>query len=92
MSDRMEESIQEVYSENDKETGRIPEQEEPMGILGWIHPEEYSFDCMLRMERFQIAWMLDNPYSDTDAVMAAALKANPKVAWVFEHKCPEMAG
>ena len=24
--------------------------------------------------------------------MAAALKANPKVAWVFEHKCPEMAG
>ena len=63
-----------------------------MGILGWINPEEYSFDCMLRMERFQIAWMLDNPYSETDEVMAAALKANPKVAWVFEHKCPEMAG
>ena len=92
MSDRMEESIQEVYSENDKQTGGTPEQEEPMGILGWMNPEEYSFDCMLRMERFQIAWMLDNPYSDTDAVMAAALKANPKVAWVFEHKCPEMAG
>ena len=64
MSDRMEESIQEVYSENDKQTGGTPEQEEPMGILGWMNPEEYSFDCMLRMERF----------------------------WVFEHKCPEMAG
>ena len=61
MSDRMEESIQEVYSENDKQTGGTPEQEEPMGILGWMNPEEYSFDCMLRMERFQIAWMLDNP-------------------------------
>ena len=55
MSDRNEENIQEAFSENDKETGRTPEQEEPMGILGWIHPEEYSFDCMLRMERFQIA-------------------------------------
>ena len=40
MSDRMEESIQEVYSENDKQTGGTPEQEEPMGILGWMNPEE----------------------------------------------------
>ena len=62
-----------------------------MGILGWIHPEDYNFDCMLRMERFQIRLMLENPDGETKAAMAAALKANPKVAELFERKCPETA-
>ena len=62
-----------------------------MENIGWINTENYSFDCMLRMERFQIRLMLENLDGGTEAAMAAALKANPKAAWVFEHKCPEMA-
>ena len=62
-----------------------------MGNIGWINTETYSFDCMLRMERFQIRLMLENLYDEAEPAMAAALKANPKVAWLFEHKCPEMA-
>ena len=62
-----------------------------MGNLGWIDTENYSFDCMLRMERFQIRLMLENLDRETEAAMAAALKANPKVTWLFARKCPEMA-
>ena len=51
-----------------------------MGNLGWINTENYSFDCMLRMERFQIRLMLKNLHDGTEAAMAAALKANPKTA------------
>ena len=65
--------------------------EENMGILGWINPEDYPFECMLRMERFQIRLMLEYLDGRTETDMAVALKANPKVAWLFEHKCPEMA-
>ena len=62
-----------------------------MGNIGWINTDIYSFDCMLRMERFQIRLMLENLYDGTRPAMAAALKANPKVAWLFEQRCPEMA-
>ena len=62
-----------------------------MGIIGWINPEDYSFDCMLRMERFQIRLMLENQDRETEAAMSIALKANSKTAWLFEQKCPEMA-
>ena len=62
-----------------------------MGNLGWINTENYSFDCMLRMERFQIRLMLENLNAETEAAMSAALGPNPKAAWLFEHKCPEMA-
>jgi len=46
---------------------------------------------MLRMERFQIRLMLEYLNEETEGAMAAALKANPKAAWLFAHKCPEMA-
>ena len=62
-----------------------------MWRIGWIDPEDYSFDCMLRMERFQIRYMLESLDEEGRAAMATALKANPKVAWYFEHKCPETA-
>ena len=78
-------------TENETQSGVRPGQEESMGILGWINPEEYSFDCMLRMERFQIRLMLEEMDSETEEAMAAALKANPKAAWLFERKCPELA-
>ena len=66
-------------------------EEETMGILGWMTPEDYAFDCMLRMERFQIRLMLENPEEETAANLAAALKANPQVARLWKQKCPEMA-
>ena len=76
---------------NTQESFTEQKQEEYMGILGWMNPEDYAFDAMLRMERFQIRLMLENLEGETGTAMAVALKANPKVAWVFEHKCPEMA-
>ena len=62
-----------------------------MWRIGWIDPDEYSFDCMLRMERFQIRLMLDYLGDEGRESMAIALKANPKVAWLFAQKCPEKA-
>lgn len=62
-----------------------------MGNIGWINTENYSFDCMLRMERFQIRLMLENLYDGAEKAMSIALKANPKTAWLFTHKCPELA-
>ncbi len=62
-----------------------------MWRIGWIDPLEYSFNCMLRMERFQIRLMLENLGNEGRKPMAIALKANPEVAWLFEQKCPEMA-
>ena len=62
-----------------------------MGNIGWIDETEYSFDCMLRMERFQIRLMLESLDGAGRAAMGAALAANPKVLWLFAHKCPEMA-
>ncbi len=49
-----------------------------MGNIGWINTENYSFDCMLRMERFQIRLMLENLHDGTEPAMAIALKANPE--------------
>ena len=62
-----------------------------MGNLGWIDTSGYSFDCMLRMERFQIRLMLEDLRGPTRDEMAIALGANPKVARLFAEKCPEMA-
>ena len=83
----------ETHETKSTKTGQKPEQEEKnmTGILGWMNPEEYSFDCMLRMERFQIRWILENPRAEAKEALAIALKANPKVAWYFAQKCPEMA-
>ena len=72
--------------------GEPAQEEKPMtGILGWMNPEEYPFDCMLRMERFQIRWILENPDAEAEEALAIALKANPKAAWYFTQKCPEKA-
>ena len=74
-----------------EQADKKPVQEEKMGILGWMNPEDYSFDCMLQMERFQIRYILGNPDETGKKALAIALKANPKVAGFFMSKCPEMA-
>ena len=91
MNDKYNTGIPATETEKNKESGAMPEQEGTMGILGWMNPEEYSFDCMLRMERFQIRLMMEGLEGETETAMAAALHANPKVQWLFEHKCPEAA-
>ena len=64
--------------------------------LGWINPEDYSFNSFLLMERFQIRLMMEsggwrNNKDEWKYGMGVALRANPAVKWYFEHKCPECA-
>ena len=85
-------NIPENEQKKNEQAGNEPVQEETMGILGWMNPEDYSFDCMLQMERFQIRYILGNQDEAGRKALATALKANPKVAGFFMSKCPEMAG
>jgi ubiquinone/menaquinone biosynthesis C-methylase UbiE/phage FluMu protein Com len=62
--------------------------------LGWINPEDYSFNSFLLIERFQIRLMLasDGWRNKSDKwkySLGVALIANPAVKWYLEHKCPE---
>lgn len=62
-----------------------------MTRLNWIDPKDYTFDCMLLMERHQIRWMLGMATPDFRRDMGIALANNPKVAWYFAQRCPERA-
>lgn len=62
-----------------------------MSRLNWINPEDYTFDHMLLLDRFQIRMMLGIPMADYCRDLGIALKHNPKVAWVFAHRCKEYA-
>ena len=84
-------NIPENKQNENEQAVKEPVQEGKMGILGWMNPEDYSFDCMLRMERFQIRYILGTPDEAGKKALAMALKANPKVAGLFMSKCPEMA-
>ena len=62
--------------------------------LGWINPEDYSFNSFLLMEQFQIRLMMESGgwRSNKDEwrySMGVALNANPAIKWYLEHKCPE---
>jgi SAM-dependent methyltransferase len=64
--------------------------------LGWINPEDFSFNNFLLMDRFQIRLMLDsggwrNDKAEWRQAVGIALNANPAVKWYFENKCPESA-
>ena len=84
-------NIPENKQNENEQAVKEPVQEGKMGILGWMNPEDDSCDCMLRMERFQIRYILGNPDEAGKKALAMALKANPKVAGLFMSKCPEMA-
>jgi len=65
--------------------------------LGWIDPQDYSFNAFLLLERFQIRLMLNeggwrNDKSEWCRSMGVALTANPAVAWYLKQRCPECAG
>jgi len=64
--------------------------------LGWINPEEYSFNSFLLLERFQIRLIMGSDgwrseKADWRRHMGIALNANPAVMWYLEHRCPEYA-
>jgi SAM-dependent methyltransferase len=62
--------------------------------LGWIDPNDYSFNSFLLFERFQIQVMLQSAVRRADGdkwkqSLGIALNANPTVRWYFERRCPE---
>ncbi|MDR0964590.1 MAG: class I SAM-dependent methyltransferase [Clostridium sp.] len=64
--------------------------------LGWINPNDYSFESLLLFEQFQIrimlyssGWRIDN--EKWRRYMGVALYANPAVAWYLKKRCPECA-
>ena len=59
--------------------------------LNWIKVEEYSFNSLLLMERFQLRILLEAAKQDEklSEQLRIALWANPAVRWYFLHKCPE---
>ena len=64
--------------------------------LGWINPEDYSFNSFLLMERFQIRLMMEsggwrNNKDEWKYSMGVALNANPAVKWYLVNRCPECA-
>ncbi|MDR2506271.1 MAG: class I SAM-dependent methyltransferase, partial [Oscillospiraceae bacterium] len=65
-------------------------------MLGWINPNDYSFNSFLLLERFQIrlmfqlgGWRVNK--EEWKSKMGIALNANPAVGWYFEKRCPECA-
>jgi SAM-dependent methyltransferase len=70
--------------------------EENIMPMGWINPNDYSFNCLLLLERFQIRIMLYSGGWRVDSEkwrqsMGIALHANPAIAWYLKSRCPERA-
>ena len=64
--------------------------------LGWINPEDYSFNSFLLLERFQIRLMMDSGGWRSEKAewrhsMGVALNANPAVKEYLKRRCPECA-
>ncbi|MCL2671792.1 MAG: class I SAM-dependent methyltransferase [Clostridiales bacterium] len=64
--------------------------------IGWIDPNEYSFNSFLLMERFQIRLFVEGEGWDEDKTawrrnFGIALRHNPVVLWYLERRCPECA-
>ena len=59
--------------------------------LGWLKPEEYSFNSLLLLERFQLRYTLGREKPEFAEAMGIALAANPVVAWYIARRCPECA-
>jgi len=54
--------------------------------VNWLDTKNLSFNSLLLLEGVQICWLKDLP-AEVEPAMAAALKANPTVAWFLKHKC-----
>jgi len=64
--------------------------------LNWINPNDYSFNSLLLLERFQIRLMMNSGgWRNDNALwkhsMGIALNSNPAVKWYLIKRCPECA-
>lgn len=60
--------------------------------LNWINVEDFSFNHMLMLERFQIRLLCDAHQADIPRrQLGVALRHSPHVAWYLAHRCPERA-
>ena len=58
--------------------------------LGWIDVNEYDFNCVLLMERFQLNYLCGWG-KDIHRELGIALRAHPAVKWYIAHLLPEYA-
>ena len=58
--------------------------------LGWIDVNDYDFNCILLMERFQLNYLCGWGQNIHDK-LGIALKAHPAVKWYIAHLLPEYA-
>lgn len=60
--------------------------------FNWIDPEEYSFHCLLLMDRYLIRQIMVPGGGEYARNLGIALAYNPAVAWYCREKAPETAG
>ena len=61
--------------------------------FNWIDPTEYSFNCILLMDKFIIRQICTASWYDEEYLknLSIALAYNPVVAWYCKEKAPEIA-
>ncbi len=59
--------------------------------LNWIDVNEFSFNCVLMLERFQLRYLCESEDKELLAHLGVALRANPAVAWYMAQMVPEAA-
>lgn len=59
--------------------------------LNWIDVNEFDFNCLLLMERFQLRYLCEGGDACLHHHLGIALKAHPAVAWYISHRVPEHA-
>lgn len=64
--------------------------------IGWIDLNDYSFNSLLFLERFQIRIMLQSNgwrmnSAEWKSNLSIAINANPVVKWYLQRRCPECA-
>ena len=63
--------------------------------FNWINPNEFSFNCILLMDRYMIRLICTQSFGDEEKYfrnLGVALAYNPTVAWYCKEKVPEIAG
>ena len=63
--------------------------------FNWINPNEFSFNCILLMDRYMIRLICTQSFGDEEKYfrnLGVALAYNPAVAWYCKEKVPEIAG
>ncbi|MBQ8554334.1 MAG: class I SAM-dependent methyltransferase [Clostridia bacterium] len=59
--------------------------------LNWIDVNEYSFNCLLLMERFQLRYLCQTDDAELRKSLGSALRGSPAVAWYVKQLLPEHA-